>query len=208
MDIPFYLNYTRTGNIWPQTPASCLFWWFAATDISNMINILMAWASIERHILVFHDRYNCSLWFYYIVMLLIYSRDNMYAFTDDWCLFPCYYYDENLAMYDTVVNSIIATPIITIFSIGLIIRVIKRKQNHHRSIEWRNYRRMILQLVSISAVFLLFNLPMTGTVLAQVCGLPNGAAGQFEYYTDYRYHFVSLLMPFVCLTSLPEIRKK
>ncbi|CAF3353508.1 unnamed protein product [Rotaria socialis] len=194
MDISFYLNYTRTGNIWPQTPVSCLFWWLAATDISNMINILMAWTSIGRHILVFHERWLLTKkerffihyfpllaialygFIYYIVILFIYSRDNMYAFTDNWCLFPCYYYDENLAMYDTVVNSIIPTPIITIFSIGLIIRVIKRKQNHHRSIEWRNCRRITLQRVSISAMFLLLNLPMPGTVLAQVCGLLNGAA--------------------------------
>ena len=226
IDDPFYLNYIRIGYVWPQISFSCLIWWFAATGISNLTNILMAWASIERHILVFHDQWLRTKkkrffihylplltiilygFVYYIIILSIFSCDNMYSYTQEWCLYPCYYDNETLALYDTIVNSIIPTPIIILFSITLIIRVIKQKQTLHRHVQWRKYRRMIIQLLSISAMFLLFNLPMTSLVLAQVCGLPIGATGQFEYYTYYLYRFISLLMPFVCLISLPEIRKK
>lgn len=226
IDNPSYLNYIRIGYVWPQTSFSCILWWFAATGMSNLTNILMAWASIERHILVFHDRWLRTKrtrfilhylplltiifygFIYYIIILLIYSCENIYAYTQDWCLYPCYYYDETLAMYDTIVNSIIPTPIIVLFNISLIIRVIKQKQTLHRRFQWRKYRKMITQLLSISGLFLFFNLPMTSIVLAQTCGLPIGATGQFEYYTIYMYHFISLLLPFICLISLPEIRKK
>jgi len=95
-------------------------------------------------------------------------------------------------------------PIIIIFSILLIIYVRKQKQTLHRHIHWCKYRKMIIQILCISALFLLFNLPMTSLVLAQVFYLPIGTAGQFEYYF---YHFISLLLPFVCLVSLPKIRK-
>ncbi|CAF2628200.1 unnamed protein product [Rotaria sp. Silwood2] len=226
IDIPFYLNYLRINYVWPPITISCLIWWFAATGISNLTNIIMAWASIERHILVFHDgllstkrkriffHYLPLLtivlygFIYYIMILLMYTCENMYAYELDWCLYPCYYNNEDLAMYDTIINSIIPTPIIAIFSIALILRVIQQKSNHHRHFQWRRYRKMAIQLLSIAALFLLFNLPMTSLVLAHVCGLPDGSTGQFELYTYYLYHFVSLLMPFVCLGSLPEIRKK
>ncbi|UJR32966.1 hypothetical protein I4U23_020429 [Adineta vaga] len=132
----------------------------------------------------------------------------MHAFTQDWCSYPCYYNYASLALYDTIVNSILPTPIIVFMNIGLIIRVIKQKQTLHRRLQWRKCRRMIVQLLSISVLFLFFNLPMTVLVLAQVCGLEADVIGQFGSYAYYLYHFVSLLMPFVCLTSLPEIRKK
>ncbi|CAF0747768.1 unnamed protein product [Rotaria sp. Silwood1] len=226
IDIPFYLNYLRINYVWPSTTISCLIWWFAATGISNLTNIVMAWASIERHILVFHERWLSTKkkrlfihyfplltivlygFIYYIIILSIFSCENMYAYELDWCLYPCYYNSASLAMYDTIANSIIPTPIITIFSIALIIRVIKQKHTLHRRFHWRKYRRMAIQILSITALFLLFNFPMTSLVLAHVCGLPNGSTGQFEFYAYYLYHFVSLLMPFVCLGSLPEIRKK
>ncbi|CAF0745914.1 unnamed protein product [Adineta steineri] len=226
IDIPFYLNFLRIGYVWPKISLSCLLWWFSATGISNITNLLMAWASIERHILVFHGRWLRTKnrryfihyiplltiilygFIYYFIILYMFSCENMYAYTEDWCLHPCYYNNNNLALYDTIVNSIIPTPIISFFSITLIIRIIKQKQTLHRQVQWRKYRRMIVQLLSISALFLFFNFPMTCIVLAQVCGLPDDSLGQLPFYTYYLYHFVSLLMPFVCLTSFPEIQKK
>ncbi|CAF1325883.1 unnamed protein product [Rotaria sordida] len=226
IDIPFYLNYLRINYVWPPITISCLMWWFAATGISNLTNIVMAWASIERHILVFHDQWLLTKrkrllihyfplltivlygFIYYIIILLIFSCENMYAYEFDWCFYPCYYNNKSLALYDTIVNSILPTPIITIFSIALIIRVIKQKQTVHRHFNWRRHRKMVIQLLSITALFLFFNFPMTTLVLANACGLPDGATGQFEFYTYYLYHFVSLLMPFVCLGSLSEVRKK
>ena len=49
---------------------------------------------------------------------------------------------------------------------------------------------------------------MTSLVLAHACGLPYDAAGQFEYYTYYLYRFISLLLPFIYLTTIPELRKQ
>ena len=226
IDNPFYLNYLRLGYVWPQIPFSCFIWWFAATGISNMTNLVMAWASIERHILVFHNGWLSTKkkrffvhylplliillygFIYYIIILSIYSCENIYAYTTDWCFYPCYYNDEKLAIYDTIMNSIIPTPIIIISSIALIIRVVKRKRALHQCVHWRKYRKMIIQLLSISALFLLFNLPMTTLLLAHICGLPDGAAGQFEFYTYYMYRFISLFLPFICLITASEIRKK
>lgn len=225
IDVPFYLNFTRLGYVWPSAPISCLLWWFAATGISNLTNMLMAWASIERHILVFHDRWfrrkNIKFlthylplitillygFIFYLVVLSMYSCENRSAYDSDWCYYPCYYDHDDIALYDTVVNSILPTPVIVVFSLALIFRVIRRKHDFHRRIEWSRHRKMIIQLLSIIALFLLFNLPMTLIVLASLCNfLPDNTA-QLVYYAYFLYHYVSLLMPFVCLAALPEIRK-
>ena len=226
LDNPFYLNYLRIGYVWPRLPSSCFLWWFSATTISNLTNLLMAWASIERHILVFHScwlsnmkkklllhylplviiiLYGCI---YYTVIFLFEPCENLYAYDYDWCLYPCFYVYKDLALYDTIVNSIVPTPIIVIGNVFLLIRVVKKKQFLHRSIHWRKYRRMIIQLLSITALFLLFNLPMTSVILARTCGLLFGPTTQYEYYTYYLYRFVSILLPFICLTTIPELMKK
>ena len=226
IDVPFYLNFVRINYILPASSITCLLWWFAATGISNITNLLMTWASIERHILVFHDRWLVTKqnrffihylplmlillygFIFYIVVLLIYSCDNTIAFDQDWCLYPCYYNDGQLAIYDTIINSILPTPLIVLFCILLLIRVIHHKHTLQQAFGWRKYRSMIIQLFSICALFLLFNLPMTCLVLAHVFGLPLDSTGQLNYYTYFLYHYVSLLMPFVCLLSLPDVRRK
>ncbi|CAF1949418.1 unnamed protein product [Rotaria magnacalcarata] len=226
MDIPFYLNYLRINYVWPPIPVTCILWWFSATGISNLTNILMAWASVEQYILVFHDRWllnrkKCLLihdfplfgivlygFIFYITIFKIFSCDNMYTYEWDRCLYPCFYQNGLLGLYDTVSNSILPTPIITICSIGLVIRVIEQRQTLHRHVEWRKYRKMIIQMLSITETFLIFNLPVTCLVLAHFCGLPNGSAGQFEFYAYYLCHFISLLTPFVCVSSMHKVRKR
>lgn len=226
IDNPFYLNYLRIGYVWPRLPSSCFLWWFSATAISNLTNLLMAWGSMERHILVFHNGWLSNAkkifflhylplvmillygFIYYSVILLFDQCDHLFAYDQDWCLYPCFYHHTQLALYDTVVNAIIPTPIIVLGNVFLLIRVVKKKQTLHRSIHWRKYRRMIIQLMSIVALFLIFNLPMTFVILARTCGLLIGPTGQFEYYTYYLYRFISLLLPFICLTTIPQLMKK
>ena len=53
--VPIYLSYLRLGYVWPQTPAMCQLCWFVGDTYNDTMTILMAWASFERHILVFHD---------------------------------------------------------------------------------------------------------------------------------------------------------
>ena len=226
IDVPFYLNFVRTHYVSPASSLTCFLWWFAATGISNITNLLMAWASIERHILVFHDRWLMSKggrflihylplitillygFIYYIVILSVYQCENLTAFDQDWCSYPCFYNDGQLAMYDTIANSIVPTPIIVFFCCFLLFRVIHRKRVHRQRFRWRKYRVMVIQLFSISAMFLFFNLPMTILLLADLLGLSLTNIDQLMFYTYFLYHYVSLLMPFVCLLSLPEVRKK
>ncbi|CAF4568040.1 unnamed protein product [Rotaria sp. Silwood2] len=56
IDVPFYMNYTVLGYVWPQNPFLCQLWWYADVGTYQTTIILITWMSFERHILIFHDR--------------------------------------------------------------------------------------------------------------------------------------------------------
>lgn len=112
---------------------------------------------------------------------------------------------KTLILFDILVNAILPSLLITMFNILLFARVIKQKQRLRQQVQWHKYRRIIIQLVSCSLLFLLFNLPLLSIGLAQVFGLPYGATGQFELFIYFLAYFIVLWMPFVCLGSTPEI---
>ena len=53
IDIPAYITYLSLGYVWISTSAFCNLWWFIDIGLFDMIAMLMAFATIERHILVF-----------------------------------------------------------------------------------------------------------------------------------------------------------
>ncbi|UJR21924.1 hypothetical protein I4U23_024993 [Adineta vaga] len=92
----------------------------------------------------------------------------------------CVYQFEAIAMTDGFLNGVIPCFLITIFNTLLLIRVIKQKQRLRQNIDWRKYRRMIIQMISCTGLFLLFDLPLMGLYIAQAFDVPYGATGQFE----------------------------
>ena len=222
VDIPLHLGYLRFGYVWPQIPSTCYVWWFAGTAIFNMTGLLMAWASIERHILVFHQTWTAThrsrllvhylplvalfvyCFTFYVVAIFFPPCTNGFDYTQNWCGIPCYDMQRNYLMIDVITNGILPTLLIMIFNAALLARVVTQKRRLRQEMRWAKYRRMVIQLFSISALFLVFNIPFMCIILARLCGLPFGAAGQFEYYTYVMVYFITLLMPFVCLGSLPE----
>ncbi|CAF1537444.1 unnamed protein product, partial [Rotaria magnacalcarata] len=54
--IPWILNYYRLEHVWPQKPTFCLTWAFIDEALYITTTLLFAWATIERHILIFYDR--------------------------------------------------------------------------------------------------------------------------------------------------------
>ena len=54
MDINFYLSFFHFGTVLPSTPIVCRLWWLADYGFVCGGLILMAWLSVERHILIFY----------------------------------------------------------------------------------------------------------------------------------------------------------
>ncbi|CAF1234448.1 unnamed protein product [Adineta steineri] len=67
---------------------------------------------------------------------------------------------------------------------------------------------MAVQLLSISAIYIVFLFPWTILYTAYAAGLPSSIAADYYSISSYLSYFVVMLTPFVCVMSLPELRKK
>lgn len=226
IDIPLHLQYFSTGVVRPATPALCLIWWFIDYGFFFISLVLLMWASFERHILIFHtsmiDTQRKRLLVHYLplfmlvtFMLLFYSVvifappcQNTFDYTKDLCgTSGCYGSLQFLGMVERIGFAIVPTFLIAIFSAALVIRVIWQKYRIRRILEWRRQRKLIVHLVSMSSVYLCFDLPLSIINLVRLCGLPEWGESALPvvFYLSY---FPILLLPIVCLGSIPELWKK
>ncbi|CAF4048519.1 unnamed protein product, partial [Adineta steineri] len=168
IDIPLHLSFLELGIVWPSTPTLCIVWWFVDTGIYNGSVIIMAWGSIHRYLLIFHDR----LFLIAKKLVMIFPPClNSYDYTSPVCgEFPCYFDVPLLSIWDTVINSIVPTAITTIFSIIVLARVYIQKRRLNRANLWRRQRKMTIQLLSICILFLVANVPFNFVTFAHICG--------------------------------------
>ncbi|CAF1090774.1 unnamed protein product [Adineta steineri] len=217
----------RTGTVLVSTRAFC-FTWAIIHDIGfvGIVN-LMAWASIERHILIFHQKWVgtktkrlflhylplviCMMCpgVFYITMLFIVPCSVTMDFTKVHCgYYACLSVNPSVALYNTIVNYLIAPFIIVIFSVALIIRVLASKCRARQRIQWRNYSKMAIPLLSISFLYIVLYCPPIFLTTAYLAGLPQNIAT--SYYSDSNYfgYCAITFTPIMCALSLPELRTK
>jgi hypothetical protein len=232
LDDPLYIDAYRFGgnaNSFPMSVPVCLMWWFIDYGFYGAITVFLAWASIERHILVFHHQLvrtrrqqffihylpliiiSIYIFGFYIGVIFFPPCENTFDFESLACgLSPCYGNIPFLNTWDYLGNGIVCTFIETISSIALIIRVIWQKRRTRQRVDWRKHRKMAFQILSISCLSLTIVFPQSLiTVIQQVGGpqLSNFGDG-VNPYLFYLYTFVVYLLPFICLCSLPELWKK
>ena len=226
IDIPLNLIYFKTNTIWPSHPAICLIMWMIQFGLYNTCEILVAWASFERHILIFYQQLINTrikrIFFHYlpIISILMYTTifytkvilfsncQNRFDYNSPVCGgFPCYQTDPFLAMVDIILHTVIPTISIGFFSLTLFLRVIIQKQTLGRQVEWRRYRKMFIQLILLSSLHFTINFPLVLFVV------------DFKIFHSLRFieiqsvfffvtYFLLLLQPFVILHSIPDIGKK
>jgi hypothetical protein len=189
--------------------------------------ILVAWATLERHILIFHQKWvstrNKRFFFHYlpIIAILIYCliyysiiivgpfcKNSFVYYLAGGLIIPCVYSNRALALWELVAHQAIPTLIIIIFSIALIGRIVRKKQKVDQPIRWRDYRNMTIQLSSISVLYLIFNIPWTIILFAFQYGLPANMAAVWIFYGIYFRTYVIFLYPFICFGSSTELRNK
>lgn len=231
VDNSFYLNYLRIGYVRPSSPVLCIFWMIVAYQIYVTSTLLVALASIQRHILIFHHHYILTTYgrrwihFFPMAILLFYSltygcvlvsliltsefsynyHRPMCAELEKWIkLYP------GLSIWNLIINELLPTPIIVIFSLALLVRVMRHKHRVGLPILWRKQRKMTIQLFSISILFCLVNLPPillhTSRWIRDETDLPGNRHAQV--YLSYLTYYQSIFLPFVCTISLFKNVKK
>ena len=226
-DITWLIDYYRTGSPLSSTPAFCLTWAYIDFAAFASITILVAWASIERHILIFHQYlvatrtkrflihyfpliiFSIYPFIYYFVIFFIRPCEVPFNYTKARCgIGYCAFIDPSIGLYDSIANNIVPVFIIIIFSIALIGRVWYGKYRMGQRFQWKNYRKMTFQLLSISALYVVLYFPTMILYTAYIAGLSPDVG--YDFYTESLnfFYFIELFIPFVCAVALPEVQAK
>ncbi|CAF3737365.1 unnamed protein product [Rotaria socialis] len=227
VDNSFYLDGFRIdhGNSFPFSIEVCLLWWFIDYGFYGAITIYLTWASFERHILVFYRRQLLNtkrkIFFIHYLPLIIISLyligfyigviffppcQNIFYSNELECgSYPCYQDITWLNTWDYFVNGVLCNILEALFSIALLLRAIWRRFMSTRHFQWKKYRKMIIQLLSISALSLSINLPQALIVFLQSQPNMSNFGSTIEPYLFYLTTYVVLFLPFICLGVLPEL---
>jgi hypothetical protein len=219
----------RPEHVLSATPTFCMIWWFLDFTLYNTQTVILAWASIERHILIFHSKLVLTrkgkILYHYLppVILIIYLISfyigvifllpctNKFDFTTVECgANPCYLSLKLFSLWDLIVHSVLPSLIIAIFSLALLYRVIAQKKRLRQPIQWREHRRISMQLLLLSAVYLFLNIPLTVIILVQLSQDTRPQLGfGAQLYIFFLTYGVSLSLPFVvCLGYLSKDRQQ
>ena len=227
-DVVWIIHYYFTGETIVKNPTFVLIWVYINYSCFYLEVLLFAWATIERYFLVFHDRWfntlskRLILHYFPICLLLVYCY-GYYAvlifapfctnYFNYLVLFGlplghCMYWRKFIVQWDLMFNQVVPAFTIVVFSMALLIRVLWQKRRMLQSINWRKQRRMIYQLLSITLIYLIFNIPCSLYYLAYQTGLATVVHPEISFYLAFFAFYLAFLFPFACLGTLPNFRQK
>jgi hypothetical protein len=96
-------------------------------------------------------------------------------------------------MWNVIFNDMIPTIIIIVCSIALIFRIVYQK-----------HRKMTIQLLSISVLYLVIYIPEMLMEFLHLCGVPEDVGTGFMMYTEFMTHYGNILLPFVKITTISK----
>ncbi|CAF1236903.1 unnamed protein product [Rotaria magnacalcarata] len=223
IDISLFLNYYRLGVVWPASESLCLIWIYVDEALYTVSTVTVAWASIERHMLIFHDRWYSTpkrrflvhylpfailvsyIFLFHFFVIITPPCKNTYDYTEEICGHPlCFHNNRVVGSWDTIAHDIIPTITIVICSISLLVRVVIKNRHIRKRFQWRKHRKMAIQLLSISYLYCVLYIPVVFIELTQLCCKSNLFSAHFQEYTRFFAYYVIFLLPFVYLVALME----
>ncbi|CAF0982207.1 unnamed protein product [Adineta steineri] len=226
-DTIWFIYFFRTGSALSLTHEFCLAWAYIDSSLFASVSLQMSWATIERHIIIFHSNlfatkrkrfffhylplFIVSVWplIFYFVTLLILPCNLPFDYNRRLCgHYDCINLIEWIAIFDSIAHYMVPSFITLIFSITLFVRVLYHKCQIGQRIDWRNYKKMALQLLSISLIYMVLDAPPTILNVAYLSGLSSNVAS--DYYNSMLdlSLWIILFTPFACITSLPDLKAK
>ncbi|CAF1238894.1 unnamed protein product [Adineta steineri] len=222
--IPWKMYLYLYGVAWIQTPTFCMIWKFLDSTLYTTTAKLVGWASVERHILIFHDQWVSTkkkqffihylpLIFIVLYGIVVYGtitpmngcNRSFYYFITFWGYSSWVYNSLAFGLYEFMTGAILCSILIGFGSIFLVLRVILRKRHLQQQIQWRKHRKMILQLLSVSSLFFVLYLPPVMLAVAHKVGVPSYVGAQYNTYASLFSYYIAFLFPFTCLSTIPEL---
>ena len=226
-DTPLHLDFFRRGIYWPPSLNYCFLLLMLDYVTYEIALQLMLWASIERHLLIFNpNMFNTPRrrlfghflplgysfiypTMYYIYFIILYPCERYYDFQTSSCMVTCFLWTNNtMAYFELIFNGFLPCCLIALFSIALLIRVCWQKQQMGRQMTWRKNRKMTVQLLGISTTFLAFNLGYFIIALIQMVRDPNFGSDVMVWFFSINVCAPQLIFPFLCLSTIPDLKRK
>ncbi len=226
-DVTWHIHYYHTGTVLSPTPAFCIVWTFIGSAMSVSISILIAWASIERHIVTFHSDWlatsakrfffhyfplgACILYpasFYFVIFFAM-PCDIPFNYDSILCnRSECIFLNHPIALWDSVTHYIMPLCITVIFSVALLARVVYYRHRTCDRVRCDRYKKIAVQLLPVYFFYILLQFPPMLLYVAYTTGLSQSVAA--DYYSDSIYfrYWIMLFIPFVYVTPLAELRRK
>ncbi|CAF3320504.1 unnamed protein product [Rotaria socialis] len=226
-DVPWTLKFYQSSTVRSVAHSLCIAWVYANEGLYITITLLVAWATVERHILIFHNQWITTKkqiilihvlplviilvygFGYNFIMIVFPPCQNTFDYTQIRCGDPlCIYGSQVASLWDVIIHDLTPAIIIIFFSLALLVRVVRKKRSMHRPMHWHKHRKMTIQLLSISLLYLIIYIPFLLLEFIHSCGVSEEFGADFVLYGNFFACFGNLLLPFVCAGSLPELVKK
>lgn len=222
--VPFSVNLFITGSVWPRSIIACSIWRFTAYLGCNANDVLLAWAAIERHILIYHSnalrqyRYRLLLHYIPLIAIVLYlfffnaasfftpACFSHYDYTAVFCDATCLGSVVFMSTWYLAVNQLFAALIAIVFSFALLFRVIQRRIYWKKPLDWHRLNKLTIQVLVLTALFI-------------VLELPYAISGTLDYFGLFRQSYtfklinainlflcyiMPIIMPFACFLGLYE----
>ncbi|CAF0955743.1 unnamed protein product [Adineta steineri] len=225
-DVYLVIHYFRCYQSFIPSPTFRLIWGYIDWTFCTLQYFLYAWVTIERHILIFHDHLlstkkkrlfihyvppviltiYCLL--YYAIVFFVPPCENTFDNITTISLYPCEFYNATFGTYEILVDGIIPCFTIVISSVALLFRAVWQRYHMHRQIQWRQYRKMTLQVIIMSTIYMIFPFPYMIINFLYLCGMPPDIGAEFLSHAIFFPYYTLFLFPIVSVGALSELREK
>lgn len=225
-DIVFYLHFFRTYEFLSNTHTFRLIWGYIDWTFFTVQVLLFAWSTIERHILIFHDRLVSTkvkrfffhhlplvsillyCFIYYTVVIFASNCENIDPNDRSSSFYPCGFQNERLYLYETIGHQIGPNFLIVISSLCLLIRTVRQKRRFRQNFRWRQHRKMTIHILSVAILYLLFSTPYSFVIFLYLVGMSPSIAADFVKYSLFCLYYALLMHSVICVVSSSDLLKR
>ncbi|UJR24708.1 hypothetical protein I4U23_006082 [Adineta vaga] len=229
VELPITLYFLYYGTIFFEN--RCAGWITLNYSLFQLSVYLMAWTSIERYLFIYHEHFimrHIILLHYgpivllslycpslYIGIVAFYTCKPIYDVRLYICGGPCYSLELTVGLLDWIGNGISMEMTTLFINIILIIRHFIQRHRMKKAIltaagrqQWGRSVRLALQLLAIGMAYIIAWIPYSIIVLIQMFQNSERLAYILSTVFVYLPYLQSLILPFLCMLFIPDVKQK
>ncbi|CAF1053419.1 unnamed protein product [Adineta ricciae] len=229
VELPITLYYLNYGTIYSES--RCSAWITLNYSLFQLSIFLMTWTSIERYLFIYHEHFimrhlillhyvpiiffslYCPLLYTGIVILN--TCQPVYDVHLYICGGPCYSLVLTTGLLDWIGNGMSMEMTTLLMNIILIIRHFIQRHRMKKAIltaagrqQWTRSAKLALQLLAIGMAYIIAWIPYSIIVLIQMFQNSERLAYILSTVFVYLPYLQSLILPYLCMLFIPDIKQK